>query len=67
VSLGWLAAGIVGSNPTKGMDDCSRLSMLCCLVYEDALRQLDHSSKEYLKYVEIAQEASYRWAAKVLQ
>jgi hypothetical protein len=25
--------GIVGSNPTRGMDVCPRFSVLCCPVY----------------------------------
>jgi hypothetical protein len=29
VCLGWLVAGIVGSNPAQGMDVCPRLSVLC--------------------------------------
>jgi hypothetical protein len=29
VGLGRLVAGIVGSNPTQGMDVCPRLSVLC--------------------------------------
>jgi hypothetical protein len=32
VGLGWLVAGIVGSNPTQGMDVCPRRSVLCCPV-----------------------------------
>jgi hypothetical protein len=46
VGLGWLVAGIVGSNPAQGMDVCPRLSVLCCPVYVEALRWADHSSKE---------------------
>jgi hypothetical protein len=34
------------SNPTQGMDVCSRLSVLCCPVYVEALRRADHSSKK---------------------
>jgi hypothetical protein len=30
--LGRLVAGIVGSNPSQGMDVCPRLSVLCCPV-----------------------------------
>jgi hypothetical protein len=36
--------GIVGSNPTRGMDICLLLS-LCCLVWVTALRRADHPSK----------------------
>jgi hypothetical protein len=32
VGLGWLVAGIVGSNPAQGMDVCPHLPVLCCLV-----------------------------------
>jgi hypothetical protein len=46
VGLGRLIAGIVGSNPAQGMDVCPRLSVLCCPVWVEALRQADHSSKE---------------------
>jgi hypothetical protein len=46
VSLGWLVAGIVGSNPAQGMDVCQRISVLCCPVLVEALRRADHSSKE---------------------
>jgi hypothetical protein len=46
VGLGRLVAGIVGSNPTQGMDVCPRLSVLCCPVQVEALRRADHSSKE---------------------
>jgi hypothetical protein len=30
--LGRLNTGIVGSNPTRGMDVCPRISVLCCPV-----------------------------------
>jgi hypothetical protein len=32
IGLGRLVTGIVGSNPTRGMDVCLCVSMLCCPV-----------------------------------
>jgi hypothetical protein len=37
--------GIVGSNPTRGMDVCLS-SVLCCPVYVQALRWADSQAKE---------------------
>jgi hypothetical protein len=33
--------GIVASNSLRGMDVCSRFSVLCCPVYVEALRRAD--------------------------
>jgi hypothetical protein len=38
--------GIVGLNPARGMDVCSRFYVLCCPVYVEALRWADLQSKE---------------------
>jgi hypothetical protein len=39
-------SGIVGSNPTQGMDVCPCFSVLCCSAYIDALRWADPLSRE---------------------
>jgi hypothetical protein len=44
--LGRSNTGIVGSNPTWGMDVCPYLSALYCPVYVQALRRADSPSKE---------------------
>jgi hypothetical protein len=43
-----LDAGIVGSNPTRGMDVYVYVHLfgLCCPVYVEVLRCADHSPKE---------------------
>jgi hypothetical protein len=46
VGLGRLDTGIVGSNPTQGIDVCPYLSVLCCLVSVEALRRANPPSKE---------------------
>jgi hypothetical protein len=38
--------GIAVSNPAWGMDVCPRVSVLCCPVSVEALRQADPPSKE---------------------
>jgi hypothetical protein len=38
--------GIAGSNPTRGMDVCLRLSVLCCPVSVEALCWTDPPAKE---------------------
>jgi hypothetical protein len=38
--------GIVGSNPTGGVDICLHLICVCCRGYVAALRRADPSSKE---------------------
>jgi hypothetical protein len=38
--------GVVGSNPTRGMDVCPRFSVLCCPVRVEVLRRADPPSKE---------------------
>jgi hypothetical protein len=38
--------GVVGSNPTRGMDVCVSLFCLCCPVYVTALRRADPPSKK---------------------
>jgi len=38
--------GIVGSNSDLGMDICPHFLVLCCPVYEEALRWADPPSKE---------------------
>jgi hypothetical protein len=52
-----LNTGIVGSNPTAGMDVCPHLSVLCCPVQAEALRRVDplckgsyQNSKEILQF-----------------
>jgi hypothetical protein len=41
-----LNIGIGGSNPASGMDVCPRVSVLCCPVSVEALRQTDPPAKE---------------------
>jgi hypothetical protein len=44
--LGPSISGIVVSNPVRGMDICSRFSVLCRPVYVEPLRWVDSPSKE---------------------
>jgi hypothetical protein len=44
--FGLSSTGIAGSNPTRGMDVCPRLSVLCCPVQVEALSRSDPPSKE---------------------
>jgi hypothetical protein len=44
-------AGIVGSNPTEGMDVCLRLFCICVQVA--VLRRADHWSKEFCRLSKI--------------
>jgi hypothetical protein len=46
--------GILGSNPAQGVDVCPRLSVLCCPVQEEALRQTNHLCKESYHMSKIA-------------
>jgi hypothetical protein len=41
-----LNIGIAGSNPAWSMDVCPRISVLCCPVSVEALRQADPPAKE---------------------
>jgi hypothetical protein len=41
-----LNIGIAGSNPAWGMDVCLQVSVLCCPVSVEALRQVDPPAKE---------------------
>jgi hypothetical protein len=43
--------GIVGLNPTRGMDVCPRFSVLCCPVSVEALRRADPPAKESYQIV----------------
>jgi hypothetical protein len=42
-----LNIGIAVSNPTRDMDVCPRVSVLCCPVSVEALRQADPPAKEF--------------------
>jgi hypothetical protein len=44
--------GIVGSNPTRGMDVCLRFSVLFCPVQVEALRRADPPSKDSYQNVQ---------------
>jgi hypothetical protein len=45
--LGRSDAEIVGSNSTRGMDVCPRLSFLYCPVSVETMRRADSPSKEW--------------------
>jgi hypothetical protein len=59
--------GIVGSNSARGMNDCPRLSVLCCPVYVEALRRAEHSSKDSYQISKQIRKTHICEAAKVLQ
>jgi hypothetical protein len=39
--------GIVGSNPSRGTDICSRVSVFSCSTQMETLRRVDNSSREF--------------------
>jgi hypothetical protein len=50
--------GIADSNPTSGMDVCPRVSVLCCPVSVEDLRQAEPPSKESYQNVSICRSRS---------